>query len=71
MLLYGNRLRYSLVTKTGAAIYAGCGILTALFRLYGGMPVGVSFAIILMTIATPLIERYTVPSRFGGERNVG
>ena len=60
------------VTKTGAAIYAfGCGILTALFRLYGGMPEGVSFAIILMNIATPLIERYTVPASFGGERNVG
>jgi len=60
------------VTKTGAAIYAfGCGILTVLFRLYGSIPEGVSFAITLMNVATPLIERYTVPASFGGERNVG
>lgn len=60
------------VTKTGAALYAlGCGILTALFRLYGSMPEGVSFAIILMNVVTPLIERYTIPASFGGERNVG
>jgi len=60
------------VTKTGAAIYAfGCGLLTALFRLYGSMPEGVSFAIILMNVVTPLIDRHTIPASFGGERNVG
>jgi len=60
------------ITKKGAAIYAfGCGLLTALFRLYGSMPEGVSFAIILMNVITPLIDRYTIPASFGGERNVG
>jgi len=59
------------ITKKGAVIFAiGCGVLTALFRLFGNMPEGVSFAIILMNIVTPLIDRYTVPVSFGGERRV-
>lgn len=60
------------ITRKGIIIYAiGCGVLTTLFRLYGNMPEGVSFAIILMNIITPLIDRYTVPVSFGGERRVG
>ena len=59
------------ITRKGIVIYAiGCGVLTTLFRLYGNMPEGVSFAIILMNVATPLIDRYTVPVSFGGERHV-
>ncbi len=59
------------VTSLGSVWFAcGCGILTVLFRLYGNMPEGVSFAIILMNIVTPLIDRYTVPISFGGERRV-
>lgn len=60
------------ITPKGIVIYAiGCGVLTTLFRLYGNMPEGVSFAIILMNIITPLIDRFTVPVSFGGERHVG
>jgi electron transport complex protein RnfD len=60
------------ITVKGRVIYAiGCGVLTALFRLYGNMPEGVSFAIILMNVVAPLIDRYTVPVSFGGERHVG
>ncbi|AGC69388.1 electron transport complex protein RnfD [Thermoclostridium stercorarium subsp. stercorarium DSM 8532] len=60
------------VTRKGQIIYAlGCGILTVLFRLYGNMPEGVSFAIILMNIVTPLIDRHTIPVAFGGEKRVG
>ncbi len=36
---------------------AGAGILTALFRLYGAMPEGVSYAILLMNLVTPLLNR--------------
>lgn len=43
----------------------GCGILTALIRLYGGYPEGVSFAIIIMNLFVPLIDKYTVPKKFG------
>ena len=60
------------ITEKGRIIFAfGCGVLTAVFRLYSNMPEGVSFAIILMNIVTPLIDRYTIPTSFGGGKNVG
>lgn len=60
------------ITCKGRIIYAaGCGILTVLFRLYGSMPEGVSFAIVLMNVVTPLIDRHTIPAAFGGEKRVG
>lgn len=46
----------------------GCGLLTGIIRLYTGYPEGVSFAILLMNIVTPLIDRYTIPTSFGGEK---
>ncbi|MCX7922833.1 MAG: RnfABCDGE type electron transport complex subunit D [Clostridia bacterium] len=59
------------VTKKGKIIMGiGCGLLTAIIRLYANYPEGVSFAIILMNIAVPLIDRYTVPKSFGGEKAV-
>lgn len=58
------------VTRKGKIIMGvGCGLLTAVIRLYAGYPEGVSFAILLMNIVTPLIDRYTVPVSFGGERH--
>jgi len=54
------------ITKKGQIIFAfGCGILTVIIRLYGGYPEGVSYSILLMNIASPLIERYTRPRIFG------
>ena len=54
------------ITKKGQAIFAlGCGLLTVIIRLYGGYPEGVSYSILLMNIAAPLIERYTKPRIFG------
>ena len=50
----------------GKVIYGvGCGVLTALMRLFAAMPEGVSFAILLMNIATPLIERIPSPEKWG------
>ncbi len=43
----------------------GCGLLTLMIRLIGGYPEGVSYAILLMNLTTPLIDRWTVPRRFG------
>ena len=58
------------MTRKGAIIYAiGCGLLTIIFRLYTNMPEGVSYAILLMNTAVPLIDRYTVPKRFGGDKH--
>ncbi len=55
-------------TAKGMFIMAvGCGLITSVIRLYGGYPEGVSYSILLMNVATPLIERYTRPKSFGGE----
>jgi electron transport complex protein RnfD len=57
------------VTRRGMLIFGvGCGLLTAVIRLWGGYPEGVSFAILLMNATTPLIDRYTKPRVFGGQR---
>ncbi|MBB6214911.1 electron transport complex protein RnfD [Anaerosolibacter carboniphilus] len=54
------------VTPRGQVIYAlGCGILTSIIRLYGGYPEGVSYSILLMNVAAPLIDKYTSPRVFG------
>ncbi len=54
------------VTTRGQLIFGfGCGLVTVLIRLFGGYPEGVSFAILLMNAATPLIDRYTRPRVFG------
>ena len=57
------------VTPKGRIIFAfGCGVLTSIFRLYGGYSEGVGFSILLMNIAAPLIEKYTSPKVFGEVR---
>jgi electron transport complex protein RnfD len=57
------------ITKKGKIIFGiGCGILTMLIRHFGGYPEGVSFSILLMNVATPLIERYTKPRVFGKKK---
>lgn len=53
-------------TSKGMMIFGiGCGVLTFLIRRFGGYPEGVSFSILLMNLASPLIERFTVPKSFG------
>ena len=55
------------VTSRGKIIMGvGCGILTSIIRLFGSYPEGVSFAVLIMNILVPLIDRYTVPVSFGG-----
>lgn len=46
----------------------GCGLLTFALRRFGSYPEGVSYAIILMNVATPLIERFTIVKPFGEVR---
>ncbi|MEO0077940.1 MAG: RnfABCDGE type electron transport complex subunit D [candidate division WOR-3 bacterium] len=54
------------VTAKGRVIFGiGCGIITMLIRLYGGYPEGCSYSILLMNVATPLIDRFTRPRLFG------
>lgn len=53
-------------TPMGQFIFgAGCGILTFVIRKFGGYPEGVSFSILLMNVVTPLLDRYTIPRKFG------
>jgi electron transport complex protein RnfD len=54
------------LTKKGHLIFGvGCGALTAIIRLWGGYPEGVSYAILIMNAATPLIDRYTKNRVYG------
>lgn len=54
------------ITKKGQYVYgAVLGILTGLFRLFGGSAEGVSYAIIFSNLLVPLIERVTLPRPFG------
>ena len=54
------------ITKTGQIVYGIClGVLTGLFRLFGGSAEGVSYAIIFSNLLVPLIEKITLPKPFG------
>lgn len=57
------------ITSKGQIIYAvGCGLITVIIRQYGAYPEGVSYSILLMNVAAPLIDRYTKPRVFGIEK---
>lgn len=43
------------------------GLLTGLFRMFGGSAEGVSYAIIIGNLLVPLIEKSTLPKAFGKE----
>ncbi|MFV1957001.1 MAG: RnfABCDGE type electron transport complex subunit D [bacterium] len=54
------------VTNSGMIVFGiGAGALTVFIRLFAGYPEGVSFAILLMNAATPIIDHYTKPRTFG------
>ena len=54
------------ITKKGQIVYGVClGLLTGLFRLFGGSAEGVSYAIIFSNLLVPLIEKVTLPKPFG------
>jgi len=41
------------------------GVITLAIRRWGGYPDGVAFAVLLMNMAAPLIDRYTRPRIYG------
>jgi len=55
------------VTSRGQVIFAlGCGVITGAIRLLGhGFPEGCCYSILLMNTATPLVDRYTRPVKYG------
>lgn len=48
---------------------AGIGLLTWIIRSWGGYPDGVAFAVLLMNLGVPLLDRYTVPRIHGHARH--
>jgi len=56
------------ITRTGKMIFAlGAGLITVLIRLYGAYPEGVSFAILIMNILSPYIEKWTAKRPLGAK----
>lgn len=56
-------------TPKGRLLYGVVlGTLTFLFRMFGGSPEGVSYAIIFSNMLVPFIERATIPKPFGWEK---
>lgn len=54
------------ISIKGKVIYAvGLGVITILIRVYSNLPECVSYAVMLMNILTPHIDRLTVPKPFG------
>ena len=57
------------MTHKGMIIYGiGIGLITMIIRLWGAYPEGMSFAIFIMNAATPLINKYCRPKRFGTKK---
>lgn len=56
------------ITPNGQILFGVLlGVLTGLFRLFGGSAEGVSYAIIISNLLVPLIEKVTLPVAFGKE----
>lgn len=56
------------ITPKGQIVFGVLlGVLTGLFRIFGGSAEGVSYAIIISNLLVPLIERFTLPTAFGKE----
>jgi len=54
------------VNPIGSWIFGcGCGVLLVVIRVFGGLPEGVMYSILLMNGVTPLINRYTRPKYMG------
>jgi electron transport complex protein RnfD len=57
------------VTARGAWIFGfGIGVLVVLIRVWGGLPEGVMYAILLMNALVPFINRATQPRVFGHQK---
>ena len=54
------------ITPNGKIIMGiGCGFLTVIIRFFSAYPEGVSFAILIMNIFVPLIDKYVRPRIYG------
>ncbi|MCJ7690927.1 MAG: RnfABCDGE type electron transport complex subunit D, partial [Clostridiaceae bacterium] len=54
------------MAKKGQLIFGiGCGVLTAIIRIYGGYAEGVSYSILIMSLFVPFIDKFTALRIFG------
>lgn len=54
------------ITPKGHIVFAvGCGMITVLIRYFGSYPEGVSYAILVMNLFVNLIEKATLPKKYG------
>lgn len=57
------------ITSKGMWIYGVCvSMIVVMIRLFGGLPEGVMYAILIMNALVPTINRYTRPTVFGGAK---
>jgi len=60
------------ITPNGKIVMGiGCGFLTVIIRFFGGYPEGVSYAIIIMNLFVPLIDKYIRPRVYGRGKTPG
>jgi len=53
-------------TPKGEIIFGvGCGLITMLIRYFGGYPEGCCYSILIMNLLVWLIDKYTMPARYG------
>jgi len=58
------------LTRPGKIIFAlGCGSLTAVIRNFGGFPEGVCYSILFMNCIVPIIDKITIPKKYGFVKN--
>ncbi|MDR1648368.1 MAG: RnfABCDGE type electron transport complex subunit D [Zoogloeaceae bacterium] len=56
-------------TPRGKLIFGcGAGVLAYLIRVFGAFPDGVGFAVLIMNVCAPLIDRHTQPPVFGAKK---
>ncbi len=60
------------INRKGRVIYGiGCGFFLFIIRAFANYPEGCSFAILFMNVATPMIDRFTMPRPFGEVKKHG
>ncbi len=60
------------VTSWGKVVFAfGCALFTVIIRYFGSLPEGVSYAILLMNIISPYIEKLCAPKPLGAVSKKG
>jgi len=60
------------VSRKGKLVFGiGCGLLTAVIRIWSGYPEGVCYSILMMNAVVPFIDRFTIPRVLGKKGRAG